>query len=117
MKKIATVICAKCGKGKGLFGIRAEKINNEWYFTWAFPLKKEVAQHEGYKTTSIDTLPQYGEGYNGCPYCKAQELIRCGGCGSLSCYNKEEEIKCLWCGNKGTVGKIDKWDKMKGGGF
>ena len=57
MKKTATVICAKCGKTKQLYGIRTEKTGGHWYFTWSFPLKADAAKREGYADTVINETP------------------------------------------------------------
>ena len=54
MLKTATVICAKCNRTGKLFGIRTEKKNTGWMFTWAFPLSQESAANEGYDKTIIN---------------------------------------------------------------
>ena len=47
MKKEASVILAKCAQDK-LYGIRIEKRDNDWVRTWAFKLKEETAEKEGF---------------------------------------------------------------------
>ena len=48
MKKEASVILAKCSQGQKLYGIRIEKREGDWIRTWAFPLKEEMAEKEGF---------------------------------------------------------------------
>ena len=52
MKKTASVILAKCAKDK-IYGIRIEKRENDWIRTWAFPLKEDMAEKEGFDKTSF----------------------------------------------------------------
>ena len=54
MKKEASVILAKCAQDK-LYGIRIEKRDNDWVRTWAFKLKEETAEKEGFDKS---TLPE-----------------------------------------------------------
>lgn len=116
MRKIATVICARCYVSKKQYGIRTEKIDAHWYFTWAFPLKKSVADHEKYSETVINESPSQTESFNGCPFCKTKNFIYCGGCGKLNCYNGDEKFVCQWCNMSGTVSNSD-WGSLLGGGF
>ena len=57
MKKEASVILAKCAQDK-LYGIRIEKRDNDWVRTWAFKLKEETAEKEGFDKTlpEVSTL-------------------------------------------------------------
>lgn len=52
MKKEASVILAKCAQDK-LYGIRIEKRDNDWVRTWAFKLKEETAEKEGFVKTIL----------------------------------------------------------------
>lgn len=49
------------------------------------------------------------EDYTGCPYCRANNFVRCGQCNELSCYDKSWEIfNCPRCGHSGRItGTID----------
>ena len=47
MKKEASVILAKCAQDK-LYGIRFENRDNVWVRSWAFKLKEETAEKEGF---------------------------------------------------------------------
>ncbi len=116
MKRTVTVICAKCSKTKKMYGIRTEKMNGSWFFTWAFPLEKSVADKEKYSETVINDAPSNSENYNGCPYCTSKNLIYCSNCGKLNCDNGEEMFICGWCGLSGTVSH-DGWGTLSGGGF
>lgn len=116
MKKTATVICAKCGKTKQLYGIRTEKTGGHWYFTWSFPLKADAAKREGYADTVINETPSNREDFRGCPYCHSQSMIYCDNCKKLNCYNGEERFTCAWCGKTGTVSESG-WGSLSGGGY
>ena len=116
MKKLATVICSRCGKQKKQYGIRTEKINNKWFFTWTFPIKEEVAKREGYSDTVINDTPSTQEGFPGCPFCNSKDMIYCDGCHKLNCYNGEEKFTCQWCGNTGNVTN-NGWGSLSGGGY
>lgn len=52
MKKEASVILAKCAQDK-LYGIRIEKRDNDWVRTWAFKLKEETAEKEGFDKNQL----------------------------------------------------------------
>ena len=116
MKRTATVICAKCGKSKRMYGIRTEKNNSHWQFTWAFPIKDEVSKREGYSDTVINESPSNREDFNGCPYCHSKTMIYCNNCQKLNCYNGEEMFTCGWCGMTGSVSNTG-WGSLSGGGY
>lgn len=116
MRKIATVICAKCGKMKQLYGIRTEKINNNWYFTWSFALNADVAKREGYSDTLINETPRSKEDFPGCPYCHSKDMIYCHNCKKINCYNGEERFTCSWCGITGEVSNAG-WGNLSGRGY
>ena len=68
MKKTAIVMCARCEKDCKLFGIRVEKRQKNWHFTWTFPLREDLAEREGFTRNNIkgeDTT--FDEEYHGCP--------------------------------------------------
>jgi hypothetical protein len=49
------------------------------------------------------------EEYAGCPYCRANNFVRCGQCEELSCYDTSWEVfHCPRCNNSGRItGTID----------
>ena len=107
MKRIATVICAKCGKTKQMYGLRTEKTNGHWYFTWTFPLNADVAKREGYSDTVINETPSNRH---------SKDMIYCSNCNKINCYNGEERFTCGWCGQTGTVTNTG-WGSLSGGGY
>lgn len=116
MLKTATVICAKCNKTGKLFGIRTEKRNTGWAFTWAFPMTQENAANEGYDKTIINDSIDTDSSYPGCPYCKTKGFIQCD-CGKIMCFdNESKQVTCRFCGNTGTV-VSDPWSAVSGGGY
>jgi hypothetical protein len=70
----AAVGIAKCPKTGQMYGVRMEeRRKNKWVATWAFPIKAEIAQREGYAETEFPAQITYDEEYPGCPYCKKRE--------------------------------------------
>jgi hypothetical protein len=61
--------------------------------------------------SSGETRGSFGvtEEYSGCPYCRANNFVRCGRCKKLSCYDTSWEIfQCSHCSNSGRItGTID----------
>ena len=82
MKKEASVILAKCAQDK-LYGIRIEKRDNDWVRTWAFKLKEETAEKEGFDKINFTGSFYTDEEYPGCPYCGAKKCFVCGNCGKV----------------------------------
>ncbi len=100
----ALVILCKCAESHKTYGIRAEKASpNNWIFTWAFPIKEDVAKREGYEQSSISGNISFAENYPGCPYCGGLNWTVCS-CGHLSCTVLKNNIfTCEWCGAKGKI--------------
>jgi hypothetical protein len=69
----AAVGIAKCPATGKLYGVRIEERGTFWTATWAFAIKPEVAQREGYSTNEFPSNIKYEAGYLGCPYCKKHE--------------------------------------------
>ncbi len=105
----AVIVLCKCGEAHKTFGIRAERTaQNEWTFTWAFPIKEASVKREGYDHTSIKGDLLFAEEYPGCPYCGSSNYTLCSDCGHLNCtVTKNNLFTCEWCGNKGTVGRYN----------
>ena len=49
-----------------------EKRENDWVRTWAFKIKEETAQKEGFDKTNFSGSFYTDEEYPGCPYCGAK---------------------------------------------
>lgn len=111
----AKVILMKCPEAKRTYGVRIEKMNGDWFRTWAFPLDEKRAAHEGYDKTRITGNLIPTNEFNGCPYCKSKEFVQCGRCGKLSCWNKEERITCGWCGLTGDITTTEDAINVKSG--
>lgn len=91
MKLEANVVLARCSN-KALYGMRVEKKANDWFRTWAFPIKEGDAAEEGFDNVTISGSFYAEEGYPGCPYCGRSNFIVCGVCKKISCWNPEEEM-------------------------
>ena len=114
----ANVVMAKCKSSKRPFGIRIEKrMDNVWYYTWAFKLSEQAGNTEGYENVMISGRVDMDTEYPGCPYCGGIGWISCGNCGKLTCYNGESNhFTCAWCGNSGEVQFGETFD-LSGGGY
>ena len=116
--KEATVIIGTCQKTKQIFGIRAEKINKDWHFTWAFTMDAQSAKREGYDSTTIRGNILVDTEYPGCPYCKAHGFVHCGSCNKISCWdNRDMSFKCPVCGFRGEISYTSSFDNIEGGAF
>lgn len=97
----ATVILTKCPKTRRMFGVRIHKMDDgDWWRTWAFPIEERRAKCEGYDLQEIKGNLYSTDKYPGCPYCGTYGFVQCGHCGKLSCYNGEDSLDCMWCGNE-----------------
>lgn len=113
----AKIALCKCKETHKTYGVRFEQMSNGWKYTWAFPIKENVAKREGYDATILKgTLVQDTE-YPGCPYCGAKYFIVCGTCGKLNCNTGiiAGKFTCEWCS---TIGEIVGYDGsgVKSGG-
>ena len=70
MEKEARIALCKCQEGRKIYGVRFEKIAENWKYTWAFPIKESSAKREGYDNTKIIGNIYPDTKYPGCPYCK-----------------------------------------------
>ena len=114
--KIAAVVVAMCPQAKETYGIRIEKQGDTWVRTWAFPVKKDVAEREHFESTLNLSGWKSSEGYPGCPYCRSNDFIQCGRCHKLYCYHGESKVVCPFCGNNGEI-VYASWDDVTGGGY
>lgn len=103
MNEAAIALC-KCKQSKKTYGVRFERFgNNMWKYTWAFPIKEDVARREGYTATTIYGAVEPDIKYPGCPYCGAKYFVVCE-CGKLNCNISTGNIfTCGWCGSTGTL--------------
>jgi uncharacterized protein YegL len=74
-KRIAAIGVTECISKKELYGVRLEQeSDSKWRATWAFPIKREVAEREGYTTTGFPLDLNFDAEYPGCPHCKECKL-------------------------------------------
>jgi hypothetical protein len=117
MKREVTIIMAKCHKTRQTFGIRAEKIQQEWHFTWTFAIDEKVAKCEGYDSTMVKGNIIIDDEYPGCTYCNSTAFCQCGYCHKIGCYGGEKIHTCPFCRNSGKVDYTESYGDIKGGGF
>lgn len=102
-KMEARIALCKCKEGRKTYGVRFEKTNSGWKYTWAFPVKEAALKREGYDETKIIGNIEPDEDYPGCPFCGTKYFVICS-CGKLSCNNGNgSNFKCDWCGVSGTL--------------
>lgn len=121
----AKVILAKCpyasSKSDNLFGMRIQKVENDWVRTWAFKIDAERAKNEGYESSSTGGTFKPTQNYPGCPYCKSINLAQCR-CGKSFCFKSENNnakairLACPWCGQTAVYMPTERLD-LQGGGF
>lgn len=99
---VAIAVC-KCSEKKKLYGIRFEKDNIYWRYTWAFPINENTAKREKFDKTKITGSIVRGEEYPGCPFCGTQGFFLCS-CGKLNCLKGQAMVvRCNWCGQSGIL--------------
>jgi hypothetical protein len=109
----AVVVMARCNRENASFGIRFEEdAQKNWVGTWAFPVKISSGQREEYEKNSIKGSVSFTEDYPGCPYCKARNIVLCGTCKKVSCYNNSDiRTVCPHCKKSNIVsGHISQLD-------
>lgn len=107
VKMEARIALCKCKEGGNIYGVRFEKTENGWKYTWAFPVKEAAAKREHYDETKIVGQIFHDNGYPGCPYCGTKDFVVCN-CGKLNCHNgSDTHFTCNWCGLSGTLGSYD----------
>lgn len=110
----AKVILQKCTKNN-TFGVRIQKMNGDWYRTWAFKISEKKAGSEGYDKEQISGSLISTDEYPGCPYCGDTGFILCS-CGKIGCCHVEGDIYvCPWCGASGTVESASSFNIVGGG--
>ena len=116
-KKIATVIIAKCKHNGATFGIRTEKVENQWLSNWAFTINDTVASNEGYDKTKITGGISTTKEYPGCPHCGSSGFFQCYNCGKITCWNGEQQVPCKWCGTRSGVSNSEGGFNIDGTGY
>lgn len=114
MKVKANVLLAKCNS-KDMFGMRVQYMENDWYRTWAFRIKSEMATKEGFDKVNLNGSFYSTEEYPGCPYCGRNGFYVCG-CGKLNCWDGSDTATCNWCGSTSNIVTSDSLD-VTGGGY
>ena len=101
----ARIALCKCGTTQKIRGVRFQKKNDGWEYTWTFPIKEGSAKRENYDSTVLKGNLYLGDEYPGCPDCGAKAFLVCGGCGKLNC--NQGNGKCHWCGMDGDISDYD----------
>ena len=70
-------------------------------------------QGKGLKTIDLSAGLVTGRTYH-CPICGNKDIVRCGKCHRITCYDGSGTFKCAFCGNSGqvsgTMKSIDVYD-------
>lgn len=104
----AKIALCKCKESKKIYGVRFERFQNAWKYTWAFPIKEQSAKRENYDNTNLIGDLIKDNDYPGCPYCRASYFVICSQCGKLNCNNMLSGMfKCGWCGASGMLTSYD----------
>jgi hypothetical protein len=103
--------CQKNAQSAKTFGIRMQRFEHAWLATWAFAIRSDVAEREGYGKRRITGTFGFDEEYPGCPYCEQGSLCRCS-CGVTSCSEANaKSMVCPGCKQRGelnsTVSELD----------
>lgn len=61
-----------------------------------------VDAKEGYKKINLSNGLYVGRIYH-CPVCGNKDIVQCGKCSRISCYDGKGHFKCAYCGNSGKV--------------
>lgn len=104
----AKVALCKCRESKRVYGVRFEEDGAAWKYTWAFPIKEDIAKREGYDATTMVGMIHSDEEYPGCPYCGRIGFLVCERCHKISCNIIDgNTATCEWCGMTGTISGYD----------
>lgn len=61
-----------------------------------------TVQSSGLKTLDLSNGLIAGRTYH-CPVCGNKDIVRCGKCHRITCYDGKGRFKCAYCGNSGQV--------------
>ena len=98
------IVIARCTRQHLSYGIRIEeKHASAWEATWAFALKEDSAQRQGYGARTISGGVDLRAGYPGCPHCGNASFFKCS-CGKIACWAPgESRATCPWCRTQSTL--------------
>ena len=113
----ARIAMCKCSEVSGkTYGVRFQRSNKGWKYTWAFEMDTGTAKREGYDNTEITGTINPDKEYPGCPFCGSRHFIICCSCHHLNCQiGKRELFTCAWCGNIGKIVSYDGFGIKSGG--
>ena len=60
------------------------------------------SHNKGFKTIDLSNGLFAGRTYH-CPVCGNKDIVRCGKCHRISCYDGKGTFRCAFCGNSGKV--------------
>ena len=60
------------------------------------------SQSKGLKTIDLSNGLVTGKTYH-CPVCGNKDIVRCGKCHRITCYDGKGTFRCAFCGNSGQV--------------
>lgn len=113
-----TIVMVRCTHTRQPYGIRFEELSRgNWVGNWAFAIREDRANREGYDRGEIKGSFGFSEGYPGCPHCQASNVVKCGKCGQLSCWDtRSNTMVCPYpnCGNRGEIS--GSFDRLSAGG-
>lgn len=81
------------GKLTMLSGMRTSAAPNHYAST---------SRSSGLKTLDLSNGLVTGKTYH-CPVCGSKDIVRCGKCHRITCYDGKGKFKCAYCGNSGSV--------------
>lgn len=71
----------------------------------------------GYKKINLSNGLYAGRTYH-CPVCGNKDIVRCGKCRRITCYDGKGHFTCAYCGNSGKVsGTMDSIDVYDNSGM
>lgn len=112
----AKIALCKCRESKKVYGVRFEEDGPGWKYTWAFPIKEDVAKREGYDATTMVGFINPDKEYPGCPYCGKKTFLVCDRCHKISCnITVGNTATCEWCGVTGIITDYDGQGISSGG--
>ena len=92
----ARIALAKCPERKDkVYGVRFQKDDDGWHYTWAFPIEEASAKREGYSDTMILGDFNPSQHYPGCPYCGTDDFVICSNCHHLTCRKRRSIRPCM----------------------
>ena len=92
------IVIAKCVRDKRKYCIRfEERMKNQWYGTWSFPIKESASREEHYDKHMITGSVTFDHAYPGCPFCGSKYISQCGKCHNTACWDGTNQVICPWC--------------------